>query len=216
MTIEIRMLTLGIAHTNCYIIADIAAGDALVIDPVDDAPFIFNVAQEAGWTIRNILATHGHFDHVLASSALKDLTGAPFYIHQADQPFLDDLPQTGIRWTGKAFAEAAVPDGWLQDGDMIEMGAIRLEVLFTPGHAPGHVSFLARDLRLLFSGDCLFRRSIGRTDLPGADYDTLMRSITQVLFPLGDDVRVLPGHGPETTLGTERETNPFVLDFLKA
>lgn len=214
MTVEIKTLTLGIAATNCYIVGDTATGEAVVIDPVDRAELIAETARAAGWTIMLILATHGHFDHVLASKALKDSTGAPFYIHPADLFFLAGLPQQGLLFTGALFPEAAEPDRLLTDApEVIEVGGIRLETLFTPGHAPGHVSFYMRAQQIVFSGDCLFAGSIGRTDLPRASYDTLLRSIFDRLLPLGDDVRVLPGHMEPTTIGAERRTNPFLLDF---
>lgn len=213
MTIEIKMLTIGIAATNCYIVGDTESGQALVIDPVDEAGLIVETARAAGWTIQLILATHGHFDHVLSSKPLKELTGAPFYIHRNDLFFLNGLPQQGLLFIGRPFPEAAVPDRLLSDAETIELGAIQLETIFTPGHAPGHVSFYLREQQIVFSGDCLFAGSIGRTDLPGADYDTLMRTIFDRLLPLGDEVRVLPGHMQPTTLGAERRTNPFILEY---
>jgi glyoxylase-like metal-dependent hydrolase (beta-lactamase superfamily II) len=212
--IEIQMLTLGIAATNCYILGDTETGEAALIDPVDDAPLLLRTLDEAGWTLKLILATHGHFDHVLASRALKQATGAPFYIHQADQFWLDSLPDRGVQFTGQPFPEAAQPDRYLTtEPETLTVGAITLETLFTPGHAPGHVAFYLRDGGVVFSGDALFQGSIGRTDLPGADYDTLMRSIFERLVPLGDAVRVLPGHGGPTTIGDERRTNPFLLSY---
>jgi hydroxyacylglutathione hydrolase len=212
--LEIRVLTLGIAATNAYIIGDKLTGEAVLIDPVDDAPLLVKTAEEAGFRIKLILATHGHFDHVLASKALKALTGAPFYINRRDLPFLERLPDTGVRYTGVPFPEAAVPDRFLTDEpEIIELGGIRLETIFTPGHAPGHIAFYLREHNLLFSGDALFRGSIGRTDLPGSDYQMLMESIFSKLLPLGDSVQVLPGHGGDTTLGQERLTNPFLLEY---
>jgi hydroxyacylglutathione hydrolase len=214
MSIEIRMLTLGIAATNAYLVGDTETGEAVLIDPVDNAPLLYKTAQDAGWTIKLILATHGHFDHVLASKPLKDLTGAPFYIHKNDFFLLEGLPNQGMMFTGKPFPEAAAPDRFLTtEPETIEIGSIKLQTIFTPGHAPGHISFYMEDHKILFSGDCLFQGSIGRTDLPGSDYETLMRSIFDHLLPLGDDVRVLPGHMGETTIGRERRTNPFLLSY---
>jgi hydroxyacylglutathione hydrolase len=212
--IDIKTLTLGSVATNCYLLADTATREALVIDPVDDAPTIAQAAQESGWTIKLILATHAHFDHVLASKDLKTLTGAPFYIHADGVPMLHTLPAQGMLFFGRPFPEAAEPDRLLTtQPETITLGAIHLETLFTPGHAPGHISFFLREKRWLFSGDCLFAGSIGRTDLPGGDYQLLMRSIFDQLVPLGDDVRVLPGHGEMTTIGRERMTNPFLLSY---
>jgi glyoxylase-like metal-dependent hydrolase (beta-lactamase superfamily II) len=210
--LQIHVLNLGIAATNCYIVGDKATGDAVLIDPVDNAPLLAQTAADAGLTIKLILATHGHFDHVLASADLKAITGAPFCINRRDLPLLQHLPETGLRFTETRFPEAAVPDRFLTDApETLEIGGLRFETLFTPGHAPGHIAFFMPDFRLLFSGDALFRGSIGRTDLPGGDYDTLIDSIFTKLLVLGDDVRVLPGHGGETTLGHERQTNPFLL-----
>lgn len=215
MSLEIQVLNLGVAATNCYIVGDTDIGEAILIDPVDDAPLLVKTAADAGLTIKLILATHGHFDHVLASKELKALTGAPFYINQHDQPLLDRLPDTGVRFIGKKFPEAAKPDRYLADDpEIIEHGAIKLKTLFTPGHAPGHIAFYMEDHNLLFSGDALFAGSIGRTDLPGGDYPTLMESIFKKLLPLGDEVRVLPGHGEQTTIGHERRTNPFLLEYI--
>jgi len=214
MTIEIKKLTLGPIATNCYIVGDTEAKEALVIDPVNDAPLIHATAQRFGWTIRLILATHGHFDHILASKELKELTAAPFYIHRDDLPFLETLPQQGIMFFGTPFGEAGRPDRFLTtEPETIILGAIRLETIFTPGHSPGHVSFFLRDHNIVFSGDCLFTGSIGRTDLPGGDYDLLMKTIFEKLLPLGDHVYVLPGHMDTTTIGRERQTNPFLLAY---
>lgn len=212
--IGIRVLNLGIAATNCYIIGDAATNEAILIDPVDDAPLLVKTAADAGWTIKLILATHGHFDHILASGELKRLTGAPFYINQRDLFMLDTLPEQGLRFFNMKFPPAAIPDRFLTDEpETIELSTLKLETIFTPGHAPGHISFYLRDHKLLFSGDVLFEGSIGRTDLPGGDYAVLMDSIFKKLMPLGDDVRVLPGHGGETTLGRERRTNPFLREY---
>lgn len=216
MTLEIKSLTMGIVATNCYLVADTTTNKAIVIDPVDEADTIMSLAQQSGWEIALIVATHGHFDHVLASKSLKEKTGAPFYIHEDSMPFLDRLPQTGIRFTGQPFPEAATPDRFLAtESEIIELDQIRLKTLYTPGHAPGHLSFFMEDQKILFSGDSLFKGSVGRTDLPGADHNLLMTSIVEKLIPLGDDIQVLPGHMQPTTIGFERQTNPFILSFIE-
>lgn len=211
MTIEIKMLTLGIVSTNAYIIGDSATKEAILIDPVDDAPLLHQAATEAGWTIKLILATHAHFDHVLASKELKERTAAPFWIHAECVPLLENLPSQGKLFGLGEFPEAARPDRLLtSQSEVIEIGAIQLETLYTPGHAVGHLSFYMREQKIVFSGDSLFAGSIGRTDLPGGNMEVLLRSIEEKLFVLGDDVQVLSGHGGITTIGREKLTNPFL------
>jgi hydroxyacylglutathione hydrolase len=163
-----------------------------------------------------ILATHAHWDHVLAARELKELTGAPFAIHEEAVPMLNVLPQQGARFGLPRFPDPPEIDRLLTgDGETVELGAIKFETLYTPGHAPGHLGFLMRDdsgtPALVFSGDALFAGSIGRTDLPGGDYTRLMRSIREKLLTLPDAVVVLSGHGPQTTIGRERATNPFLI-----
>jgi glyoxylase-like metal-dependent hydrolase (beta-lactamase superfamily II) len=204
-------------QTNCFVIGDTETNEAIVVDPVDNADVIIKTAAQSGWTIKKILATHGHFDHVLGSKPLKEATGAPFYIHEAEMEWLNKLPEQGIMFTGERFPEAAQPDEFLTtEPQTVDVGAIHLETIFTPGHSPGHISFYMPEHKIVFSGDCLFTGSIGRTDLPGGDYTTLMESIIEKLLPLGDDVQVLNGHSPPTTIGRERISNPFILSHLSS
>jgi hydroxyacylglutathione hydrolase len=214
MAIEILKLTLGLLQTNCFLIGDTQSHEAVVIDPIDNAPLIQGAMQRKGWTVREILATHGHFDHCLASADLKKLTGAPFRLHVLDLPLLRDMPRLVHGWMSIDVPPAAEPDGFVEEGSTITVGEIALAVLSTPGHTPGHVSYVLRSEQTVFSGDCLFYGSIGRTDLPGGDYETLMRSITHKLLPLGDDFHVAPGHMRNTTIGYERTHNPFVVEYL--
>lgn len=211
MTIEIKRLTLGMVSTNAYLVGDTDTNEAILIDPVDNADVIKQTADEAGWIIKLIVATHAHFDHVLASKDLKDMTGAPFWIHEDCVSTLDTLPMQGKLFGLGNFPDAAKPDRLLKsETETIEIGAIKLETLYTPGHAVGHLSFYMPEHEILFSGDTLFFGSIGRTDLPGGNHELLLKSISEELLPLGDDVRVLPGHMQETTIGFEREHNPFL------
>jgi glyoxylase-like metal-dependent hydrolase (beta-lactamase superfamily II) len=211
MSIEIKMLTLGMVSTNAYIVGDTETKEALVIDPVDNAPALKKVADEAGWEIKLILATHAHFDHVLASKELKELSNAPFWIHEDCVPMLETLSIQGKLFGLGQFPEAAKVDRLLSsESEILKLGAIKLETLYTPGHAPGHLSFYMRDHKIVFSGDTLFFSSIGRTDLPGGDHELLLKSIHEQLLTLDDDVRVLPGHMQQTTIGIEREHNPFL------
>lgn len=211
MAIEIHSQTLGLASTNSYLIGDTTLREAILIDPVDDAPTLARWASELGWTIQMILATHAHFDHVLASAALKDRTKAPFYIHQEAIAMLNNLPQTGLRFGNQLFPSAAVPDAYLEDEQIITLGEIQLTCLYTPGHAPGHIAFYLASEKVVFSGDTLFAGSIGRTDLPGSDLPTLLKSIRTRLLTLDDQVTVLAGHLEATTIGHERRHNPYVL-----
>ncbi|MBK8025660.1 MAG: MBL fold metallo-hydrolase [Chloroflexi bacterium] len=217
MTIEITYLTLGLAATNAYLVADTDTGNAILIDPVDQGDLLVKTATDRGWTIKLIVATHAHFDHVLASAHVKELTGAPFVIHAEAVQQLSSLAQQGLRFTGSAFPAAAEPDRLIgRDDEWIELDAIRLQTLFTPGHAPGHISLYMQPHQLVFSGDALFAGSIGRTDLPGGSMKVLMDSIFGRLIPLGDDVQVLPGHGEPTTIGHERQNNPFLLSWQQS
>lgn len=211
MTIEIKRLTLGMVSTNAYLVGDTETNQAILIDPVDNAKVIKQTADDAGWTIKLILATHAHFDHVLASKDLKEMTGAPFWIHEDCASMLETLPMQGKLFGLGNFPDAAKPDRLLKsEPEIIELGAIKLKTLYTPGHAVGHLSFYMPEHKVLFSGDTLFFGSIGRTDLPGGSYELLLKSIREELLPLGDEVRVLPGHMQETTIGFEREHNPFL------
>ena len=210
-SLELLCLTLGPVDTNAYILGDKTSGDAILIDPVDDADALIDAATSAGLTIGLIVATHPHFDHVLASAPLKEMTGAPFVVHQEALELLSHLPEQGRRYFGAPFPPAAEPDRLItSDDDWIELGTLRLQPLYTPGHSPGHIALFLPSHRLVFSGDALFAGAIGRWDLPGGNQQVLLNSITSKLLPLGDDVRVLPGHGDPTTIGIERRENPFL------
>ena len=217
MSIEILSLTLGAFATNAYLVADAATQNAILIDPVDDADAIMDAADERGWTIKLMLATHAHIDHVLASDAIKSKLGIPFWIHADCEPLLSQIPMQA-RFFGLFGSEeaplAAKPDRLLGSAsETITLDGIRLKTLHTPGHAPGHLAFFMEEQLILFSGDTLFAGSIGRTDLPGGDHALLMRSITEQIMTLDDSVRVLPGHMGGTTIGRERLTNPFLLHW---
>ena len=214
MTIKIKALTLGPFATNAYLVADSLTTNAILIDPVDDASAIIGAAEQEGWTIKLMIATHAHLDHVLASAEIKDLLQTPFLIHEDCAPLLKEIPLQSAYFGLGALPAAAPPDRLLTSvPETIELDSIRLQSLYTPGHAPGHLSFYMPAQKVLFSGDSLFAGSIGRTDLPGGDHDLLMRSIFEQLMPLDDDVQVLPGHMGATTIGRERRSNPFLLSY---
>ena len=214
MSIRIKSLTLGPFATNAYLLADTQTNNAILIDPVDDAPAIMRAAEEEGWTIKLMLATHAHLDHVLASAAIKQQLQIPFLIHAECEDLLKEIPLQGVFFGLGELPAAALPDRLLgRTPEVIELDSICLRSLYTPGHAPGHLSFYLADHKILFSGDSLFAGSIGRTDLPGGDHDLLKNSIFEQLMVLEDDVQVLPGHMGPTTIGRERRTNPFLLSY---
>ena len=214
MTIKIKQLTLGMAATNAYLVGDTDSSEAVLIDPVDNAEALLEAAQSEGWTIKLILATHAHFDHVLASKSIKEMTSAPFYIHEDCAEWLRQLPSQGRYFGLQTFPEAAKPDRLLTtESEDIQLAGLHFRTLYTPGHAPGHLSFYMPAEKIVFSGDSLFAGSIGRVDLPGGDYHVLMNAIVTQLMTLDDDVQVLPGHMQSTTIGQERLTNPYLLSY---
>lgn len=193
---------------NCYIVGDAATKQVVVIDPGGAPEELAALIQRNGWTVTGIVATHAHFDHILAAQSLRSLTGAPFHLHRADRPLLDWWEESGSFFLGADLPPAPDVDNDASEGDKIAAGEVALEILHTPGHSPGSISLVGE--AIVFSGDTLFADSIGRTDLPGGDTDALLSSVRDKLFPLGDELPVYPGHGPATTLGTERRSNPFV------
>ncbi|MCP5149138.1 MAG: MBL fold metallo-hydrolase [Ectothiorhodospiraceae bacterium] len=197
---------------NCSIVVDEASGRAAIVDPGGDLERVMAALDATSATLERILLTHGHLDHCSGAGALRERTGVPIEGPQrADAFWIAQLPQATA---GHGFppTEAFEPDRWLEDGDVVTIGEATLEVRHCPGHTPGHVVFFSQDARFAIVGDVLFAGSIGRTDLPRGDHATLVESITSKLWPLGDDVTFLPGHGPASTFGDERRTNPFVSD----
>ena len=194
---------------NCSLLWD-EAGRAALIDPGGEAPRLLAEAARRDLKLQSILLTHGHLDHVGAALELRDALGIPIIGPQREEQFwLDSLPQQAELF-GFPPARAFTPDQWLADGDRVEVGSVRLDVLHCPGHTPGHVVFYQPAARLAFVGDVLFKGSIGRTDFPRGDHAALLDAIRGKLFPLGDDVRFVPGHGAMSTFGHERRENPFV------
>ncbi len=204
-----EILPVGALQCNCSILGDPDSGRALVIDPGDDVPEIEAVLRRHELRVDKIVFTHAHIDHIGAGADFKQLTGAPTYLHRAELPILASLPQQAA-WLGARPPRQVEIDHFLEEGDVVEFAGRSFDVLFTPGHSPGSISLYSASDGLIISGDVLFCESIGRTDLPGGDFDTLMASIRDKLCPLDDAVRVIPGHGPTTTIGHEREHNPFL------
>jgi hydroxyacylglutathione hydrolase len=203
----IDRLTVGPFGTNCYILGDESNREGMVIDPGDDVKGILTRAGELKLNIKQIVLTHGHIDHIGALKPLKEATGAEISMHPADAKSLANRA-LGVLF-GLFYPPAPPPDRLLNEGDTIQVGEVKLKVLHTPGHTPGGIS-LAGD-GVVFTGDTLFKESIGRTDLPGGNHSEIIRSIRHKLLTLPDETVVYPGHGPETTIGTEREGNPFLV-----
>ena len=212
MTLSIIQMPMGPLQTNCYVIACNETKQAAIIDPAWDARAILRQVDEQGWTISHILLTHAHFDHVGALADLKARTDAPVYAHADTVPMLERATTAAAMW-GFTIEQPLPPDHLLQEGEVVAVGELRPIVLSTPGHAPGHVCFYLAEHRVVFDGDVLFQGGIGRTDLPGGDYATLMASIRDKLLTMPDETMVLSGHGQPTTIGEERRGNPFLLEM---
>ncbi|MBK9572282.1 MAG: MBL fold metallo-hydrolase [Rhodoferax sp.] len=195
---------------NCSILWCDQTLDAAVIDPGGDLDVLLAEIKERGLHLTQILQTHAHIDHAGGTGELADSFKLPIVgPHPADQFWIDGLPQQSQMF-GFPQARTFTPTRWLHDGDTVKVGHSTLNVRHCPGHTPGHVVFHSPEIKRAFVGDVLFAGSIGRTDFPQGDHDTLIRSITQRLWPMGDDTVFIPGHGPESTFGRERQTNPYV------
>jgi glyoxylase-like metal-dependent hydrolase (beta-lactamase superfamily II) len=193
---------------NCYIVGDPKTREAIVIDPGGDAADLMTVIETRQLTITAIVATHAHFDHVLAAEEIRAGTGAPFYLHDDDRPVLEWLQESGRMFLGVELPPPPEIDSAAAEGDRLKAGAVELQVIHTPGHSPGSISLLGTDV--LFSGDTLFAGSVGRTDLPGGNGRALIAAIKDKFFGLDEATPVYPGHGPPTTIGAEKADNPFV------
>ncbi len=199
---------------NCSLVWCQASMKGAVIDPGGELPRIEHAIAAKGVTVEKILLTHGHMDHAGGAAALAKKLGVPIEgPNEADRFLLDSLAEQGTRF-GLPGAENCAPDRWLEDGDSVSVGEAVLGVRHCPGHTPGHVVFYNLPAKLAFVGDVLFKGSIGRTDLPGGSFEQLIGSITARLWPLGDDMRFVPGHGETSTFGFERKTNPYVADAV--
>jgi hydroxyacylglutathione hydrolase len=204
---DAHCLTVGPVAENTWIAA--RDGRALLIDPGDEGDRIGTKVIELGVTVEAILITHCHFDHVGAVAPMARMFEAPVYCPKLEVPVLADI-MGWVPWPGIGPYESYDADETVEGGERLQLAGFDIDVIFTPGHSPGHVSYSIADEKALFSGDVLFEQSIGRTDLPGGDMETLLRSIATLLERLPDDTRVLPGHMGTTTLGAERRTNPFL------
>lgn len=194
---------------NCTILGDEETREAIVIDPGDDISRIHKRLTEQGLKLKQILVTHGHIDHVGGALKLKRLTGAPIYLNENDLPQLE-MMDAQAEWLGIAPPETSPPDEGLKDGQLVGLEHYPAQVLHTPGHTQGSICLHFAPAGLLIAGDTLFAGSIGRTDLPGGNFDQIIASLRSRLLTLPDETKVLPGHGPATTIGEERASNPFL------
>lgn len=212
MPMQVLITPVTMFQQNCSLLWCHETLKGAIVDPGGDTGRVLAQAQKAGVTIEKLLITHAHIDHAGATAQLARELGVPIEGPQReDQFWIDLLPEQGARY-GFAPAEAFVPDRWLEHGDTVTVGNLTLNVVHCPGHTPGHVVFFESQSQIAFVGDVLFQGSVGRTDFPRGDHATLIRSITERLWPLGDDVTFVPGHGPTSTFGQERKTNPYVGD----
>ena len=202
----------GPLQCNCTLLGDQEAGEAIVIDPGDEISRIHRRLTDLGLKLKQILITHAHIDHVGGALKLKRLTGAPILINENDLPLLK-MMDTQAAWIGIPTPEVATPDDNLEEGMAVGLDRCPAQVIHTPGHTQGSVCLHFIPLRLVVAGDTLFAGSIGRTDLPGGNSDQLLESIHSRLLTLPDETRILPGHGPATTIGKERLNNPFLTSF---
>ena len=199
----------GLPQCNCTLLGDETTGEAMVIDPGDNIPQILARLARHGLTLKQIVVTHAHIDHVGGALQLKQQTGAPILLNQQDLPLLE-MMEMQAGWLGVQTPEVAPPDASAEDYLVVGLENYPAQVLHTPGHTPGSICLHFAPQKLLIAGDTLFAGSIGRTDLPGGDFKTIIRSIRDRLLPLPEDTRVIPGHGSVTTIGQERESNPFL------
>ena len=209
MSLSLTRLTVGPLMENCYLLADEANRTAVLIDPGDEAPRLLQALRDAGLTLDAIWLTHAHFDHIGAVADIKDVADVPVYLHPADEVIYQNGSQAAQLWD-IPFRQPKTPTQPLEANQVLTLGGAEVRCLFTPGHAPGHISFYLPSEGYVIAGDALFKGSIGRTDLPLGDQAQLLESIHTQLMTLPDDTVVYPGHGPETTVGAEKRSNPFL------
>jgi glyoxylase-like metal-dependent hydrolase (beta-lactamase superfamily II) len=204
-------LTNGVYQENCYLLADPETGAAVLIDPGEEAALFLRRIESEQLTLEAIWLTHAHLDHILGVKAVVERTGVPVYLHPADRQLYDGVAQQGA-WLGVRADQPPAPDHEIAHGDTLTVGGLDFEVRHVPGHSPGSVAIMGHGIA--FVGDAVFAGSVGRVDLPGGDGAALLASITEQLLPLPDETVVYSGHGPETTIGVERRSNPFLTGVI--
>jgi hydroxyacylglutathione hydrolase len=209
---DLRMFTVGPVQENCFVLRAEGSDRALIVDPGEEAPRILEAVGELELTVEAVLVTHCHFDHIGAVAPVARETGAPVYVSEIERGVLADI-MSYVPFAGFGPYESYEADHVLRGGERLELAGLEIDVLFTPGHSPGHLSYSIPAERALFSGDVLFQGSVGRVDLPGGDWGTLLGSIGSLVESLPEDTTVYPGHMGITTLGAERRTNPFLAEL---
>ena len=210
--IDVQLHTVGPVQENCYLVRVNGSDHAVIVDPGEEAPRLLEAIRSQGLTLDAILLTHTHFDHVGAVAPVARATGAPVYCPVLEVAVLQDV-MAFVPWPGFGPFESWDPEHTVQGGETLTLAGLTFDVVFTPGHSPGHVTYAVRDEKALLSGDVLFQNSVGRVDLPGGDWPTLARSIATLLDRYDDDTAVYPGHMGVTTLGAERGSNPFLAEL---
>ena len=209
---DVRMFTVGPVQENCFLFRSDDSDRALIVDPGEEAERILAPVEELGLTVEAILITHCHFDHIGAVAPVAEATGAPVYCPEIEVPVLADI-MAFVPWPGFGPYESYEADETVSGGETLELAGLEIDVLFTPGHSPGHVTYSVRGEDAIFSGDVLFQGSVGRTDLPGGDWATLLESIRSLVDSHSPETTVYPGHMGITSLGAERASNPFLAEL---
>ena len=208
------MFTVGPVQENTFILRRDGSDRALIVDPGEEAPKLLAAIEELGLTLDGILITHTHFDHVGAVAPIAEATGAEVWVPEIERPVLADI-MSFVPWPGFGPYESYEAEHTLAGGEQLELAGFEIDVIFTPGHSPGHVTYSIPDEQVVFSGDVLFQGSVGRTDLPGGDWPTLLDSIRGLVDSLPGETTVYPGHMGITTLGAERTSNPFLAELAR-
>jgi glyoxylase-like metal-dependent hydrolase (beta-lactamase superfamily II) len=211
---DVRMFTVGQVAENCFLFRADGSDRAVIVDPGDEAERILAPVDELGLTVEAILLTHTHFDHIGAVAPVAKATGAPVWCPEIEVPVLADI-NSFVPWPGFGPFESYDADHPLKGGEVLDLAGLELDVILTPGHSPGHVTYSVRDEDAIFSGDVLFQGSVGRTDLPGGDWETLLESIRTLVDRHPPETKVYPGHMGITTLGAERASNPFLAELAR-
>src|SRR3954451_25018031 len=214
MALDVRMFTVGPVQENSFLVRREGSDRALLVDPGDEAPKLLGAIVALGVGLDAILLTHTHFDHVGAVAPIARATGAPVYCPELEVPVLQDI-MAYVPWPGFGPFESWDPEQTVAGGERLQLAGFDIDVLFTPGHSPGHVTFSIPDEQAIFSGDVLFQGSVGRTDLPGGDWATLLDSIRGLVDALPEETTVYPGHMGVTSLGAEKRTNPFLAELAR-